>query len=95
MVANSSEVDTAEGGNDSTIQLAWLLKMRTERLLKWVSIKPRPPAQLAHEEMRLVYEAFEAISERFGVEKGENCTQCDEGFYSHDHCTYCYHEQYQ
>tara|TARA_R110000824_G_scaffold96947_1_gene231830 strand:- start:574 stop:867 length:294 start_codon:yes stop_codon:yes gene_type:complete len=97
MVADNSVVarPEEEDGDDRTIQLAWLLKTRTERLLKWVSISPRAPAHLVHEEMRLVYEAFEDISTRVGMEKGDNCTQCDEGFYSNDHCTYCYHEQYQ
>ena len=78
-----------------TIVLASSLQGRAARLVKWLSFSPRPPSHLMHEEMRLIYEAFSDLSERFGMEKGGNCTECEEGFYSAEHCTYCGHEQYQ
>lgn len=92
-----SDSEPLEGDGDteeeiSTLMLSTLLLNRAKRLQEWTSMKPRAPAQFAHEEMRLIYEAFVALSERFGMEKGENCANCEEGYYSWDHCTFCGHK---
>ena len=92
-----SDSEPLEGDGDteeeiSTLMLSMRLFNRARRLQEWILIKPRAPARFAHEEMRLIYEAVEALSERFGMEKGENCTQCEEGYYSCGHCTYCGHK---
>ena len=89
------EFDEENIDDSSTFMLATLLYNRARRLQEWASMTPRAPASVVHVEIRLIHEAFEALRERFGEEKGENCTVCDEGFYSNDHCTYCGHEQYQ
>jgi len=99
MVADIEEGWGFEEGDDihdsSTHILTTMLLGRAKRLQEWASMNPRAPARFVHEEMRLIYEAFEALSERFGMERGENCTQCEEGYYSYEHCTYCGHEEFQ
>jgi len=50
---------------------------------------------MVHEEMRLITEAFQELAERLGMERGNACTECEDGFYNNDHCTACFHEQYQ
>jgi hypothetical protein len=94
MIADAEPLgDDGDTGDEiSTLTLSTMLFNRAKRLQEWTSMKPRAPARFAHEEMRLIYEAFEALSERFGMMKGENCTQCEEGYYSWDNCTYCGHE---
>lgn len=73
--------------------VALTLSNRASRMAKLLSMAAPPP--LIHQEMRLIGEALESLRERVGEGEGENCTVCNEGFYSNDHCTYCGHEQYQ